>query len=386
MNKKDVAQFRKEFKENSVSLKLNELYSVYIKKDDSTPIHKKVEFFNNMDMEKKELYFNNFKKVLSSSIDTKLFQLEFDNTIGEESSQKLLYSAVDAKDKDALQDNLDKIIDKIIINYKYETDVVVNFLKGEYYKGNRNRNVEADEAIDDVVQSYEFVICSVNKIEFPKKSLIFDFFKQEFTPNSSLEAIVNLNSPLDGFVFPDFDNGYSNVNKLMYYCSKSKELNIYFVEDVLNCTTKFTAEDEKECFHNILATVVGEKIKPEIIQDIYTKISEKTIEDESVETIGYKDVRQILAEAGVDEVHELDEAFEQTCGINYDFKIDNIVPDFKSKSIKISNDTADITLNPSNLNSVRQVLDEEGRKCLLIEITDDIIINGLKLETEALEK
>lgn len=385
MNKKDVALLRKEFKENSISLKLKELYSVYLKKDDCTPMHKKVELFENMDIEKKELYFSNFKKVLSSSIDTKLFQLEFDKAV-EDSAQKFLCNAVDNEDKTAFQDNLDKIIDKILVNYKYETDVVVNCLRGEYYKGNKNRNVEADEALDDMVQSYEFILCSINKIEFPKKALIFDFYKKDFTPNSSLEAIVNLNSPLDGFIFPDFDNGYSNVNKIMYYCPKSKELNISFIEDVLNCATKLTADDEKECFHNILASVVGEKIKPEIIQDIYTKISEKSIEDESIETIGYSDVRMILEQAGVDEIHELNEAFEQTCGLNYDFKIDNILPDFKSKSIKITNDTADIIINPSSLSSVRQVLDEEGKKCLLIEISEDIVINGLKLETESIGK
>jgi hypothetical protein len=386
MNKKDVAQLRKEFKENSISLKFQELYSVYLKKDDCTTIHKKVEFFDSMDIEKKELYFNNFKKILSTSIDTKLFQLEFDKTVVEGNSQRSLYDAVAAKDKMGFEESLDTIMGRILSNYKYETDVMVNFLKGEYYKGNKNRNVEADEAIDDVVQSFEFVICSVNKIEFPKKALIFDFYKKDFTPNSALEAIVNLNSPLEGFIFPDLDNGYSNVNKVMYYCSKPKELNVFFIEDVLNCSTKFTAEDEKECFHNILATVVGEKIKPEIIQDIYTKISEKSIEDETNETIGFKDVRRILEEAGVDEIDGLNDAFEQTCGIDYDFKIDNIIPDFKSKSIKISNDTADITITPSSLSSVRQVLDEEGRKCLLIEINDDIIINGLKLETEEMTK
>lgn len=386
MNKKDVAQFRKEFKENSVSLELKELYSVYLKKDDSTPIHKKVELFEAMDIEKKELYFNNFKKVLSSSIDTKLFQLEFENTEVEGNSQKVLLNAVNTRDKDEFQCSLDQIVAKISANYKYETDVVVNFLKGDYYKGNRNRNIEADEAIDDVVQSFEFIICSINKIEFPKKALIFDFYKKDFTPNSSLEAIVNLNSPLDGFVFPDFDNGYSNVNKIMYYCCKAKEFNICFVEDVLNCSAKFTAEDEKECFHNILAAVVGEKVKPEIIQDIYTKISEKTIENDENETIGLKDVKNILEEVGIDGTDNINEAFEQTCGINYDFKIHNIVPDFGSKSIKISNETADITITPGNLSFVRQVIDEEGRKCLLIEINEDIIINGLKLETEEIMK
>ena len=95
-----------------------------------------------------------------------------------------------------------------------------------------------------------------------------------------------------------------------------------------------------------------------------------------------KDVKNILNNCGVEIISDIENAFEETCGSKYDFKINNIVPEFNSKSIKITSEIANITLTPKELNSIKQVKNKEGRKCLLIEIDEDIDIEGFKLETE----
>jgi len=384
MNKKEIAGIRKEFKADSIMMKVKEIYSVYFKKDGQTVIHNELQYFESFDTEKKELYLNNFKKVLSGSIDTKLFELDFKDMESEDNTQRLLYTGLNASDKESLREQLDKIMEKLSANYKYDNDAMITFIRAEYFKGNKKRNAEADEAIDDSVQAFEFILCSVNKIEAPKKSLKFDYESREFVPNSTVEALINLNSPLEGFMFPAFENGFSNVNKLVYYSSKSKEINSLFIEEVLNCSTKLTAEDEKECFHAILNNVVGDKIKPEVMQEIYTKINDKANEEEENQSISVKDVKVILESSGISGVEELDKAFEEVCGTNYDFNVNNIVPNFNNKSIKISNETADITITPKDLNMIKQVKDKDGRKCLLIELNEDIVINGFKLETEEL--
>ena len=327
------------------------------------------------------MYYNNFKKVLSSSIDNKIFQLDFLKDF-EQNTQEILSDELMSKNKDSLEKNIFKIIEKLKDNYKYDTDVVVTFIKGEYYNGNKNKNTEIYEAIDISVQSYNFILCSINKVETPKKALIFDYENKKLTPNSSIDVTVNLNSPIEGFIFPAYENGYSDSNKILYYTSKAKELNSMFVEGVLNCQEKLTAQDEKDCFHSILANVVGSNVKSEILQDIYSKINEKTMEDEETQTISMKDIKDILLSSGVEEVSQLEASFEEFCGSKYDFRIENVVPDLKSKSIKILSDIADITINPMNLGLIKQFKNKEGKSCIVIEINDDVIINGLKLETE----
>ena len=389
MNKKELADIRKEFKLDSGMMKIQEIYSVYLKKDnvqiDFEPvIHSEFDFFDRMDMDKKELFLGNFKKVLTGALDTKIFELNFENIEEENNTQKLLGSALKANNKDEIQSYINKLIEKITANYKYDTDVVVTFIKAEYWLGSNHRNLDADESIDDAVQAFNFILSSVNKIDIPKRTLKYDYNDKEFKANSALDTVINLNAPLEGFMFPSLTNGYSDINKILYYASKPKELNISFVENVLNCGFKFTAEDERNCFGDILKSIIGDKIKPELMQDIYVNIHELAEQADEGESpiLGIVDIKNILKNCGAEIIYDIDTAFEETCGIKYDFKINNIVPEFNSKSIKITSDIANITLTPKDLNSVKQVKNKEGRRCLLIEIDEDIVIEGFLLETE----
>lgn len=389
MNKKELADIRKEFKLDSGMMKIQEIYSVYLKKDnvqiDFEPvIHSEFDFFDRMDMDKKELFLSNFKKVLTGALDTKIFELDFENIEEENNTQTLLGNALKANNKNEIQSYINKLIEKITANYKYDTDVVVTFIKAEYWLGSSHRNLDADESIDDAVQAFNFILSSVNKIDIPKRTLKYDYNDKEFKANSALDTVINLNAPLEGFMFPSLTNGYSNINKILYYASKPKELNISFVENVLNCGFKFTAEDERNCFGDILKSIIGDKIKPELMQDIYVNIHELAEQAEEGESpiLGIVDIKNILKNCGAEIICDIDTAFEETCGIKYDFKINNIVPEFNSKSIKITSDIANITLTPKDLNSVKQVKNKEGRRCLLIEIDEDIVIEGFLLETE----
>ena len=401
MNKKELADIRKEFKLDSGMMKINEIYSVYLKKDnvqiDYEPvIYSEFDYFDRMDIDKKDLFLGNFKKVLTGALDTKIFELDFHNIEKEDkepldeldkeelNTQKILANALKTDNKSEIEEEINKLIRKITANYKYETDVVVTFIKAEYWIGSSHKNMSADESIDDAVQAFNFILSSVNKIDIPKRTLKFDYNDKEFKANSALDTVINLNSPLEGFMYPSLSNGYSDINKILYYASKPKELNTSFIENVLNCGFKFTAEDEKNCFSDILKSIIGDKIKPELMQDIYVNIYElsEQVEDGETPTLGALDVKNILNNCGVELLCDIDTAFEDTCGSQYDFKINNIVPEFNSKSIKITSEIANITLTPKDLNSVRQVRNKDGRRCLLIEIDEDIVIEGFKLETE----
>lgn len=391
MNKKDLADIRKEFKLVSYMLPIKEVYSVYIKKDNGEIITRELEHFEMMEVEKRELYLNNFKKVLTGSLDSKIFELDFKELNEEkgievsESTQQILYGALNSKESTA--EFGDKIVDKISQNYTYDTDVVINFIRAEYYSGGKKNRGEENSEAEDYVQAVEFILCSVNKVEIPKKVLKFDYAEMKFKPNSALDMTINLNSPLDGFMFPSFTSQYVDVNKVIYYSSKAKQINGTFVEKVLECTIKPTAAEEKENFNTVLGAAVGGKIKPDVMQDVYERISGKLEEDEEEDpTLDVNEVARVLSESGVKNVESVKNAFQEVCGENYEFKARNVVPDFKSKSIKIENENTSITIRPQDLSSVKQVVDKRGKKCLLIELKEDMVVNGLNLETEKIEE
>jgi hypothetical protein len=386
MNKKDLSDIRKEFKIDSYALPIKEVYSVYLKKDNGQIITNELTPFEMMDIETRELYLNNFKKVVTGTIDSKIFELDFKNQNLEEnlpeSTQNILYSAL--SEKKSIPDFADKIVDKIRDNFNYDTDIVINFIKSEYYRGNK-KSKSQDENVEDYIQAIEFILCSVNKVDVPKKVLKFDYSEMKFKSNSILDVTINLNSPLDGFVFPSFSSEYVDVNKLIYYSHKAKQINDAFVQGVLDCNMKPTAVEEKESFTAIIQTAVENEIKPEVMQQIYENINEKLEyenEDDEEPKVDMKEVVNILSQSGIEKPELVKNAFEEVCGGDYEFKVKNIVPDFERRSVKIENDNINITITPGNLNTVKQIRDKDGRKCLLIVLNEDVTIDGLNIETE----
>lgn len=62
-------------------------------------------------------------------------------------------------------------------------------------------------------------------------------------------------------------------------------------------------------------------------------------------------------------------------------KASHIVPSYTSKSIKISTKVANIAISPQDLRYVKEV-NYNGKRCILIEVEEDTIIEGFKLLAE----
>lgn len=379
---------KKEFKADSAILSIKEIYAVYVKKDNGAIIYDNLNYFQMLDTEMQELYLNNFKKILGGNIDTKLFELQFKTDEQANESQLIFNDMLNSEDKEAYIECGSKVVGRILENYTYESDVVVTFIKGEYWKPSNSKNKSEIEGEEDIVQSLPFIMGSINKVEPFKKTVIFNYEEKELKASNILDTFINLNTPLEGFMFPSFDNGYADVNKVLFYNSKPKELNHKFIENVLSCTMKLTAEEEKNCFTDIIKTVVGESVKPEVIESIYSKISDvkEFAEDDEEASIGLSDIKNILKDIGAKDIEVLDRVFDESCGREYKFAADNILPDFKSKSLKVWNEDISINLNPKSLSGIKQVKGANGERCLLIEINDDVIVEGFKLAAEEQQK
>jgi hypothetical protein len=385
MTKKELNKMKREFKQDNEMLKIKEIYSIYIKKDNNSIIYSKLDCFESMDNEAQELYLNNFKKIIGGTLDTKLFQLGF-NSIGElNESQVLFQELLNSNEKEAFIQYGDSMVEKIQKNYSYDTDVVITLIRGEYWTGYGSNKALSDITEDDLsIQTFNFIMGSINKVEPVKKTLMFNFQSKELQPTKSLDTYININSPLDGFMFPCLENGFADVNKLMYYSAKPKDLNYKFIEEVLGCTMKLTAEEEKIHFTEIIKNAVGDSVKPEIINSIYSGISEiKEMTDENEEaSLSLVEIKNILKAVEAKDIEVFEKVYEENLGRDYSFNINNILPDFNSKSLKLWNEDIAININPKSLNGLRQVKNEDGSKCLVIELTDDVIVDGFILKEE----
>src|SRR6476661_10996544 len=93
MNKKDIANIRKQFKLDNDLMKIREIFNVYVKKESGEIYHQVSQPFQMLEQETQELFLANFKKVLTGSLDAKLFELKFIRDI-EDSTQTFLYEGL----------------------------------------------------------------------------------------------------------------------------------------------------------------------------------------------------------------------------------------------------------------------------------------------------
>lgn len=382
MNKKDIAQIRKELKVDNIMLNIKEIYKVYTKKETGEILHSESQPFSLLEQEQQELFMGNFKKVLSGQLDSKLFELKFEHGV-DNSTKSLLYRGLTA-DVETWKEKMDEIVAKFVSEFSMEKDAVFTFIRAEYRKPVRKKKEEEDEGADDEVYVHRFILGSLNKIDMPKRAVMFDYSEKEFKSNSVTDVVINLTSPLEGFMFPAVNNNQADVNHVLYSAGKKDCPDPTFIEKVLNCTYTTTAKEEKQKFEDVLKEVIGEKVDSSVIASIYDEINKVIEENEDSEepTLDSEDIKHILNVSGVEGVETVEDVFQAILDDkHYEFKASSLIPNYTSKSVKINTKVANVAISPRDLRGIAQVINHKGKRCLLIEVDEDVEVEGFVLES-----
>ncbi|MFD1706098.1 DUF4317 domain-containing protein [Siminovitchia sediminis] len=388
MNKKDVANIRKQFKLDNDLLKIGDIFNVYIRKDSSEIYHQESQPFSMLDREQQELFMSNFKKVLTGQLDVKLFEVKFREQV-ENHTRFILYDGLQTDDVEDWKEQMLLIVEKMFRDVQYEKDMVVTFIRGEYEKPTKRKSEVTEESERDEMYSYSFILCSMNQTEQPKKSLVFDYIEKEFKSSVVVDSIINLTSPAAGFLYPAYTENAVDVNHILYSAGKANQPDYHFIEDVLNGEEIATAQEDKAVFEEIVKDVAGEEVDAYTLSNVYEEINrmiqDEEDEEEETPTLDYKDVERVLKVSGVEDVNtdKVEMAFKKVIDDEkYELKASSILPKYNSKSIKIETKVANISISPKDLKYVRQVT-IDGKRCLLIEVDEDTMIEGFKLIPEA---
>lgn len=390
MNKKEVANIRKQFKLDHDLMNIYDILNVYITKETNEIYHWERLPFELVDREKQELYMGNFKKLLTGELDQKLFELRFQEA-AEEPAQVMLHQALVSGDPEEWQDLMLMLVDRMLKDAQYERDMVVTFVRGQYYLPTKARNDEAEESEKNEVFAHPFILCSVNSTEKQRKTLLFDYVEREFKYNIIVDPIIKLSTPEQGFLYPSVTDNYSDVNRILYCTGKSNFPDPHFVEQVLNGERSVTALEERAIFEDIVKEVAGEQLDSATIAQVYEEINrviemnEETKEEEPPK-LDYKDLERVLNASGVEDVttEKVERAFETIVdNKNYEMKATSVLPKFTSKSIKIETKVATISISPQDLRYVKQV-NYQGKRCIMIEVDEDVAIEGFTLASETL--
>ncbi|MEK5024321.1 DUF4317 domain-containing protein [Paenibacillus sp. FSL M7-1046] len=388
MNKKEVAHIRKQFKLDHDLMNIYDILNVYIMKESNEIYHWERLPFGLVDREKQELYMGNFKKLLTGELDHKLFELKFQEE-AEDPTRVMLHQGLVTGDAEEWQDLMMLLVDKMLVDVKYEKDMVITFVRGQYYRPTKARNDEAEESEKDEMFAHPFILCSVNSTEQQRKNLMFDYVEREFKYNIIVDPIIKLSSPEQGFFYPSVTDNYSDVNRILYCTGKSNYPDPQFIEQVLNAERSVTALEERSFFEDIVKELAGEQLDTATLAQVYEEI-QLVIEggegEEEPPKLDYKDVERVLAVSGVENVtaEKVERAFETVVDDKYyEMKASSVIPKYTSKSIKIETKVATITVSPQDLRYVKQV-NYQGKRCIMIEVDEDVVIEGFTLSTETL--
>ncbi|MGX6445692.1 DUF4317 domain-containing protein [Neobacillus sp. K501] len=386
MNKNDIANIRKQFKLDNHNMQIREIFNVYVKRETGEIYHHVCQPFQMLEQETQELFLINFKKVLTGQLDSKLFELKFRRDVPE-STQTILFEGIQQEDTEDWIESMLEIVGKMFAQTVYEFDTMVTFIRGEYQKPTRKRDADSEEGGDDEVYSSQLILCSVNKMDQPKKALLFDYIQKEFKPNTVFDPIINLTSPLSGFLFPAFNDNAADVNHILYCAGKANQPNYSFIEEVLTCESIITSEEDKEIFGLILNKVMGDEVDTQVIANVYEEIDKivqvnEEEEESEIPTLDSQDIERILTVSGVENVdtakveHALKSIIDDE---KHEFKASSLVP----KSIKIDTKIAEVKINPKDLKNVKYIT-YQGKRCLLLEVDEEVVVEGFRLESATL--
>ncbi len=372
MNKKEVAEIKKNFTDSSGFFTLNHILTAYVDPQKNI-LCKDNRLYSLIPEDEGAVMLESLKKILGGRLGKNLTEYGFPNEeYAEDGAQSDLYAAVRGKLEDEV--SCDKLLARIVNNMEYEMAYTVIIGYCSYSVMTKDRN---DESYDDAAEEYNFIAAAVCPVNTGDDGLMFDRENSSIVKKANTDLIIS-RTPTDGFFFPVFSDRSPDVNRVMYYTKTPKKPNISVVEDVLGCNFVMTCQSEKETFQQVLTDVVGDELSytvitqvNEALRDIVTNAKNET----EMPLIDDNKLHGILFDAGVssEKLDALPAVFKEKVGEADGLTAENLVEN------KMVLATPEITINISR-DAAEKVRTSVigGRRCLVIDLDDpSISINGL---------
>ncbi len=341
--------------------------------------NKKTEFkeaFLSLPEEEIFKYFEILRKNLSGSIGKNLLNLEFPMSSEEEGgSQEFLLRLRNSKLKDEAL--LEEFYDRIIASYEFVGNYLILLIHDAYdVPGKTTDGLTMDDASDTV---FEYIMCCICPVALSKPGLSYDAEMNEFH-NRIRDWVVNM--PESGFLFPSFDDRCTNIHNTLYFAKNSEEPHEEFVEGILGCSLPLSAGGQKETFHFIIEETLGDDCEYEIVKNIHENLAEMIEEHKELPEplmLDKKEVKNLLEMSGVEEekLADFDKLYDAAAGENTALMVNNVA---NIRTFEVKTPDVVVKVNPERADLVN-TMTVDGKRCLVIEINDNVEVNGINVRT-----
>ncbi len=320
-------------------------------------------------------YFSIFRSSLSGTIGKNTINMEFPlDTEEEGGTQDFLMKLRDSHLKD--DELLEIFYNKVIENYVYGENYLILIIDASYdVPGKASDGLDMNDSSDYV---YEHLLCSICPVKLSKEGLCY---------NAESNAIVNrvrdwiVEGPEHAFLFPAFNDRNTDIHSLLYYTKNSENIQAEFIDGMLGCVTPMTSKSQKETFTEIIAESLGEEADFETVKAIHENLTafvEEHKEEPEPVAFGKFEVKRVLETSGVDndKLQNFDSSFDDVAGSRANFVASNVV---STKTFEVKTPEVIIKVAPDRTDLV-ETREIDGRKYLVIEVTDGIELNGIPVK------
>ena len=375
MNKKEIAEIKKNFSDECGFFTVNHVVSVFVDAEKNIK-YKSNRLYNTMPQEEAELIMIILRKVLSGQIGRNLREYQFPkDAYNEGGAQAFFYDVLKSKLKD--DEIADKFLNTIVEKTEYVSTYAIFTAHCTYSVLKKNKN---DEMTDVADEDYNFIITAICPVNLRIDGLVYNEASNEIAKKPNGDRIVEM--PSDGFLFPVFSDRTADVNSVMYYTKTPKKPNTSIVDELLGCEFVMSCHSEKATFHAILNNVVADELDYSMITTVNEKIQEvvdQNSHETEMPTIDRNKLSSILWESGVsqEKLEHLPKVYETAMG-DKPLTAVNLI----DKKTVVTVPSITVNIKKEAIDKVRtQVID--GRNCLVIDLDDpEISINGISATIE----
>lgn len=319
-------------------------------------------------------YFELLRKTLSGTIGKNALNLEF--SLADErhgGAHDLLLRLRNSKLKDEAL--LEEFYDRIITSYEYVGNYLILLIHDAYdIPGKTTDGLMMEDASDNV---YDYILCCICPVNLSKPGLSYDALKNEFH-NRIRDWIVEM--PECGFLFPAFNDRCADLHAALYYTKNPEEPHAEFAETILGCILPLTAGVQKETFHALIEETLGNEAEYEVIKSIHENLTEMIEEHKEIPEplmLNKQEVKTLFEKSGVEEeqLANFEELYDDAAGEETALMVNNVA---NTRTFEVKTPDVVIKVNPERADLVNTRL-IDGRRCLVIEINDQVEVNGITI-------
>ena len=372
MNKKEVAEIRRQYVPERCTI--SRICGCYVDAEKNIKTTMK-EAFLSLPEDDAFKYFTIFKKTLSGTVGRNLVNLDFPLEEEHEGGhQEFLLKLRNSKLKDDAL--VEEFYNRIIDTFPFGENYYIILIHVAYdVPGKATDGTEMYDASDNV---FEYLLCSLCPVHLSKPGLGYNEAKN-CIENRIQDWIVD--QPMKGFLFPAFNDRYTDIHSMLYYTKNATDLQEDFLKNMFGCTRiPLDADSQKETFNCLIADTLGTDCDYSVVKNIHEILNEKIEEfKDSPEPLelGKQDVRRLFEDSGVPDsrMEDFDQCYDEEVGGQTTFLATNI-----ASSRKFNIDTPDVLVkvNPEAADLVEtRIID--GRQCLVIAINEHVEVNGISI-------